>query len=718
MKRTGKKSGIWRVPAAALLIAAVVSSLFLLFLQFRAVPIKEYILSHSTVSDMKYWEWDGDGQRRELTAVFGKDGFLLEITGSDFLNAAREPAADFPMNEGPVGALPHSHAATFLSARLVTESADDTERAADNQSGARHRIGFSCVLKESVDDAELQMQTTGDTSYLVFLDDDVLYSDYPGEAASPDRLPEGKVGIYRLYDADKVKSITVTLPQGYVGKTLTVVEYISPEQASGWYPIVPYISSPDSDLIIYASLSGSKNILGGMMAACLIILAVLFIWKLINGERPFADILPVIFVMMQMIALTNHISIYSSQPVLRLNELIDAVARYCAADFLLIYIALKIKRPPRYALLAASSLHSIISLSLLVRCYMSGEFLHLSNISLAVFRTVTFVFGIALVIWESRKNRGFRYGLWSMVFLAAGYAALTVIFRFTDYLVFRELINPILAIKSLNFYPINELLSFSVMIMVTVISVTRYISGRVENRVRLNSLDRLNRMKTELMTTISHEARTPLAVLASYSGLVAMELRDKGVDAQTASDLDKIAFEAKRVAGLIDGMNSLTSPETKAKRLSLDLGEIIKQTASLYRHIMERSGVELETDIAEDLPPVFGNPEELTQVPFNLLQNAKNHTFSGSVTVKAKRDGDYITVSVEDTGTGVPAELLPRVFEHGVHGNGNGTGLGLALCKEIIEAHNGTIYMESEINKGTVVTFILPGYKGDLAYGK
>lgn len=702
-----------------MLTAAVISGLILLFMQFRAAPIQEYILSHTAENDMRYWEWDIDGQRHELTAVFGGDGYLLEITGSDFLDAAREPAADYPLYEGAVGAHPELPAVTFLSSHLTMENADDAERAGNDQNSVKHRIGFSCVLKASVDDAVLKLQSTGDTSYLIFLEDEVLYSDFPGEAASLDRLPEGIGGIYRLYDADRARSISVTLPQEYVGKTFTVVEYITVEQAAGWYPIVPVISSPESDLIIYAAANGPKNIVGGMMAAVLITLTMLFIWKLKNGERAFADILLTIFVLIQMIAITNHMSMHSSMPVLRLNELIDAFARYCAADFLLIFIALKIRRPASFILLGASSLHAVFSLAQLIRYYILGEFLHLSSRGLAVFSTVIFIFGIALVIWESRKKRSLRNGLWCMFVLAAGYAALTLLFRFADYITYRELINPILAVKSLNFYPVNELLSFLVMIMVTVINISRYISGQVEYRVRLNSLDRLNHMKTELMTTISHEARTPLAVLASYSGLVAMELRDKGVDAQTASDLDKIAFEAKRVAGLIDGMNRLTLPDTDAeKRMSIDLSEIILQTARLYRHIMERCGVELSIDIAENLPPVLGNPEELTQVPFNLLQNAKNHTFSGSVTVKARRDGDQITVSVEDTGTGVSPELLPRVFERGVHGDGNGTGLGLAICKEIIEAHNGTIRMESELNKGTAVTFILPVYKGDMSYGE
>lgn len=226
------------------------------------------------------------------------------------------------------------------------------------------------------------------------------------------------------------------------------------------------------------------------------------------------------------------------------------------------------------------------------------------------------------------------------------------------------------------------------------------------------ALARINRLRAEMIATISHEARTPLAVLASYASLVSLEMQEKHTDPQMISDLDKIAYEAKRVAGLIDRMKNLPIRKEKAvKWLAFDLGGLVKQTAELYQHILDRAGVVLVTDIADDSPPMFGNPEELTQVVFNLLQNAKNHTMSGSVTVALKVEGNGFLVSVADTGKGIPPELLPYVFEHGTHG-GEGTGIGLAVCREIISAHGGDITIESEPGKGTVVIITLPVYHG------
>lgn len=226
------------------------------------------------------------------------------------------------------------------------------------------------------------------------------------------------------------------------------------------------------------------------------------------------------------------------------------------------------------------------------------------------------------------------------------------------------------------------------------------------------ALDRLNRMKNDIIDTISHESRTPLAVLASYAGLLSMELREKDLGEQASEDLDTIASEASRVANLIDSLRKLSQQkETTAQWTVLDIGEILRQTVRLYGYIVERGGIALETDIPDSLPSVTGSPEELTQVVFNLLQNAKSHTESGNISVSARYADNAVAVTVSDTGSGIAPELLPRVFERGVTGTKGGAGLGLSICKEIIKNHGGEIKIESEPGKRTAVTFSLPAHK-------
>jgi signal transduction histidine kinase len=226
------------------------------------------------------------------------------------------------------------------------------------------------------------------------------------------------------------------------------------------------------------------------------------------------------------------------------------------------------------------------------------------------------------------------------------------------------------------------------------------------------ALDRLNRMKTELIATISHETMTPLAVLSGYAELVAMELREKGVDKQTAKDLDNIAEETQRISRLMDELQNHTRKhDDRLFKTRLDLSTLIGGVARLYTPILTRRHTELAARLPGGLPDVYACAGEVTQVVFNLLQNARNHTENGTVTITAEAEDDTVAVTVSDTGCGIPPELLPRVFERGVSG-GEGGGLGLYICKEIIASHNGTIDITSEPGKGTSLRFTLPVWKG------
>jgi signal transduction histidine kinase len=230
--------------------------------------------------------------------------------------------------------------------------------------------------------------------------------------------------------------------------------------------------------------------------------------------------------------------------------------------------------------------------------------------------------------------------------------------------------------------------------------------------VEIESLAHIDKMKTELMETISHETRTPLAVLASYSGLIAMQLKRQGLGEKFTGSLDKIVSEAKRIAELIGSLQLVTlSEKAVEKRLYLDLSNLITQTGSLYQHIFERRGVKMEI-VAEKNLRVFGSPEELTQVLFNLLQNANNHTEEGKVTItgEVKEVGGepMVMVKISDTGSGIEAKLMSDIYNRGVFGSSGGKGIGLAVCKKIIDAHDGTISIESEEQKGTTVCISLP----------
>jgi len=245
-----------------------------------------------------------------------------------------------------------------------------------------------------------------------------------------------------------------------------------------------------------------------------------------------------------------------------------------------------------------------------------------------------------------------------------------------------------------------------------VMSTAKYEQTKKETAAENVALERLNILKTDLMRTISHETLTPLAVMMGYSEITARDARKSGQGLEFVENLDTIAAEAKRIAEMIEEMRQLTLAREYSKDTHLvDIKKVITKIAGLYTKVLERKGTTLKLDIAGGLPLVLGNESEFTQVIFNLLRNADTHTENGTVTICAEQRADNIRVTVSDTGCGIPQELLPRVFERGVHGDNEGSGFGLAICRDIIEAYGGEILIESEQGKGTAVTFELPLYK-------
>jgi signal transduction histidine kinase len=130
----------------------------------------------------------------------------------------------------------------------------------------------------------------------------------------------------------------------------------------------------------------------------------------------------------------------------------------------------------------------------------------------------------------------------------------------------------------------------------------------------------------------------------------------------------------------------------------------------MLRLSLQKQGNTLTAGIETGLR-VFGNADLLAQAVTNLIQNAGKYTACGTITLSAKTFNRIITVTVSDTGSGIPSELLPRVFERSVSGD-SGTGYGLYLCKAIVESHGGRIWIESGRGSGTTVYFSLPVYEG------
>ncbi|MDR1603605.1 MAG: sensor histidine kinase [Gracilibacteraceae bacterium] len=222
------------------------------------------------------------------------------------------------------------------------------------------------------------------------------------------------------------------------------------------------------------------------------------------------------------------------------------------------------------------------------------------------------------------------------------------------------------------------------------------------------------RIRADMLGVLSHEVRTPLTVMSAYAQYVAEHLREQegGLDPQTEQDLAAISGEAKRLSELTTTALRLSQlsrpgaaePEGEAASPGItvfNIGEATRLIAGLFRPVMERQGRALTLSIPDDLPQVKGNPDDLSRLLWNLLDNALTHAKHGDIEVSGVAAGNDVRIVVKDKGAGIPPELLPHVFERGVSGKDGGSGMGLAICKEIALQHGGEVTVESEYGWGT-----------------
>ena len=235
------------------------------------------------------------------------------------------------------------------------------------------------------------------------------------------------------------------------------------------------------------------------------------------------------------------------------------------------------------------------------------------------------------------------------------------------------------------------------------------------------ALDSLSRMKSVYMSNLSHETKTPLAVISGHvqqAREVFEQITNEGKNIDEDSEivinsLIRAQEGLLRVSRIANNALWLTSTqESRGQMKPLDAGNLIANSAEAYRSIIERQGNALSIYAPANLPQILGESDQLVQVMSNLLTNANNHTKDGAITVSVERMANDIKVTVKDNGTGIPRSLLPHVFERGITGavDTGGTGMGLPICQSIIGQFGGGIAIESQQDEGTTVTFTIPVY--------
>lgn len=232
--------------------------------------------------------------------------------------------------------------------------------------------------------------------------------------------------------------------------------------------------------------------------------------------------------------------------------------------------------------------------------------------------------------------------------------------------------------------------------------------------------DDARRLKSEFAANISHELRTPLNHIIGFSDVMVNAPETYGDEVLPdgyREDVEAMHRSARHLAQLIDDVLDLSQIEAERMGLAkvwINLDEIVDEATAVVTRFLQSKGLYLKIDLPPDLPKVLVDRTRVRQVLINLLSNAARFTENGGITVHAAvRDHDLV-VSVTDTGPGIRAEDLSKVFEEFRQLDGStrrrheGSGLGLAISKRFIELHGGSIWADAEIGKGSTFSFSLP----------
>ena len=225
-------------------------------------------------------------------------------------------------------------------------------------------------------------------------------------------------------------------------------------------------------------------------------------------------------------------------------------------------------------------------------------------------------------------------------------------------------------------------------------------------RRRSEALADIDRAKTAFFSNVSHELRTPLTLMLGPTE-EALRSPDRGL---RGDDLDVVHRNGLRLLRLVNTLldfSRIEAGRSDARFVRTDLAGLTADLASLFRSAVERTGLELLVRVPDAPLEAWIDREMWEKVMVNLLSNALKHTFAGHIAVDVRSDGDGIEILVADTGVGIPAEHLPRIFErfHRVPQararSHEGTGIGLALVHEVVRLHQGTISVASAPGAGS-----------------
>lgn len=264
----------------------------------------------------------------------------------------------------------------------------------------------------------------------------------------------------------------------------------------------------------------------------------------------------------------------------------------------------------------------------------------------------------------------------------------------------------------------NFLELMSTQIAITIANARAY----HEERKRAEALAEIDRAKTTFFSNVSHEFRTPLTLMLGPIH----DLLTDGANQISPAVNEQLEIVNRNGARLLRLVNTLLdfsrieAGRTQANYQPTDLASFTAELASAFRSATDRAGLQLRIECEPIAEPVYVDRDMWEKIVLNLISNAFKFTFDGEIAVSVQRMGDSVRLTVCDTGVGIPAEQMPRLFErfHRVENTRSrtheGSGIGLALVLELVKLHGGTLAAESAVGRGTTFAVSLPFGKAHL----
>ncbi|MEH7111752.1 ATP-binding protein [Neobacillus niacini] len=253
-------------------------------------------------------------------------------------------------------------------------------------------------------------------------------------------------------------------------------------------------------------------------------------------------------------------------------------------------------------------------------------------------------------------------------------------------------------------------------VLVSPLYSNRFIRGAVAVLRDMTEERVLEKMRKDFIANVSHELRTPISMLQGYSEAIVDDIAESQ---EEKKEMAKVIYdESLRMGRLVNELLDLARMEAGHIQLNLDevnLNTFMNRIVFKFQGLARDNEIHLSADLEHDIPNLLFDPDRIEQVLTNLIDNAIRHTPQGGLVKLHVNSDDFgIKVQVSDSGSGIPEEDLPFVFERFYKADKArtrgraGTGLGLAIAKNIIDAHRGYISVNSKIGQGTTFTFLLP----------